>query len=63
MEEKRLARFDTIITGGTVVRAVDKMRGDVAIKDKKVVALGHELGDSLRIIVTRLVPCPNFPAC
>ncbi|HEY5701451.1 MAG TPA: dihydropyrimidinase [Gammaproteobacteria bacterium] len=42
--------FDTIIAGGTVINAVDKMRCDVAIKDGKVVALGQELGDAGRKI-------------
>jgi dihydropyrimidinase len=45
-----VARFDTIITGGTIVTAADKMHCDVAIKDEKVVALGHELGDADRLI-------------
>lgn len=45
-----MARFDTIITGGTIVTAADKMHCDVAIKDEKVVALGHELGDADRLI-------------
>ena len=39
-------RFDTVITNGTVITAVERMRCDVAIKDGKVAALGHDLGDA-----------------
>ena len=42
--------FDTLITGGTVVTAADRMRCDVAIRDGKVVGLGLELGDAERRI-------------
>ena len=39
-------RFDTVITNGTVITAVERMCCDVAIKDGKVAALGHDLGDA-----------------
>ena len=43
-------RFDTVITNGTVITAVERMRCDVAIKDGKVAALGHDLGDAAAVI-------------
>ena len=42
--------FDTLIRGGRVVTAVDAMDCDVAIKDGRIVALGHGLGDAAREI-------------
>ncbi len=41
-----MPEFDTIITNGTVITAVERMHCDVAIKDGRVVALGHDLGDA-----------------
>ncbi len=45
-----MRHFDTLITGGTVVTAVDAVACDLAIKDGKVVALGHQLGEAERVI-------------
>ncbi len=45
-----MSRFDTIISGGTVVTATDAVPCDVAIKGERIVALGHDLGDSERVI-------------
>jgi len=41
-----MAGFDTIITNGTVITATERMECDVAIRDGKVAALGHDLGDA-----------------
>jgi len=38
-------KFDTIIIGGTVVTASDKMRADVGIRDGRILAIGLELTD------------------
>ena len=42
--------FDTIIRGGTVATAADTFRADVAIRDGKIAALGHDLGPADTII-------------
>ena len=36
--------FDTIIRGGTVATAADTFACDIAIRDGRIVALGHDLG-------------------
>ena len=41
-----MAGFDTIIANGTVITATERMACDVAIRDGKVAALGHDLGDA-----------------
>ncbi len=41
-----MSKFDLIISGGTVVTASDMMVADVAIKEGKIEALGHGLGDA-----------------
>src|SRR5215470_15202972 len=35
----------TLITGGTIVTAVDQYRGDVLIEDEKIVLIGSSLAD------------------
>jgi dihydropyrimidinase len=45
-----LGNFDLIVRGGTVATAADTFRSDVAIKDGRVVALGHDLGSADREI-------------
>ncbi len=45
-----MATFDTIIRGGTVVTATDRMDCDVAVRDGRIAALGHDLGDAAREI-------------
>jgi dihydropyrimidinase len=45
-----MAEFDTIISGGTVVTAVEEMQCDIAIKDGRIAALGHNLGNASRTI-------------
>ncbi|MBK0326106.1 dihydropyrimidinase [Rhodobacteraceae bacterium F11138] len=45
-----MAQFDTIITGGTIATASDTFDADVAIRDGKIVALGHDLGAAERVI-------------
>ena len=45
-----MTKFDTIIRNGTVVTAADSMQCDVAIRDGRVVALGHDLGAAEREI-------------
>src|ERR1700755_84064 len=42
--------FDTIIRGGTVVTAADTFACDVGIRDGRIAALGHDLGDAAEII-------------
>ena len=42
--------FDTIIRGGTIATAADTFSCDVAIRDGRIVALGHDLGDANTII-------------
>lgn len=42
--------FDLLICNGTVATASDTFRSDVAIRDGKVVALGHALGEARRVI-------------
>ena len=42
--------FDIIIRGGTVVTAADTFACDVGIRDGKIAALGHDLGDATAII-------------
>jgi len=42
--------FDTIIRGGTVATAADTFACDIAIRDGRVVALGHDLGEAATII-------------
>jgi dihydropyrimidinase len=45
-----MAKFDTLIRGGTVVTERGAVRGDVAIKDGRIAALGDELGAADEII-------------
>jgi dihydropyrimidinase len=42
--------FDTIIRGGTVSTAADTFSCDVAIRDGRIAALGHDLGDAVEVI-------------
>ena len=48
-----MAAFDCIVSGGRLITAVDTMDCDLAIKDGKVAALGHDLGSAERIIDAR----------
>lgn len=45
-----MAPFDIIIKGGTVVTAADSAACDVAIRDGRIAALGHDLGPAERVI-------------
>ena len=45
-----MAAFDTIITGGRLVTAVDTMDCDLAIKEGRIAALGQDLGSAERLI-------------
>jgi dihydropyrimidinase len=45
-----MGEFDVLIRNGTVATAADVSHCEVAIKDGKVAALGHDLGDSPRVI-------------
>jgi dihydropyrimidinase len=45
-----MGEFDILIRNGTVATAADVSHCEVAIKDGRVNALGHDLGDSRRII-------------
>ena len=42
--------FDTIIRGGTVATASDPFSCDLAIKDGRIAALGHDLGEAREVI-------------
>ena len=42
--------FDTIIRGGTVATAADTFACDIAIRDGRIVVLGHDLGEAATII-------------
>lgn len=39
-------KFDMVISGGTVVSASDTFQCDVGIRDGRIAALGHDLGDA-----------------
>ncbi len=41
-----MTKFDTIISNGTIVTAVDSAPCDLAIKDGRIAALGHDLGEA-----------------
>ncbi len=45
-----MPEFDLLIKGGTVATAADTFAADVAIKDGRVAALGHDLGSGSREI-------------
>jgi dihydropyrimidinase len=45
-----MTRFDTIIRGGTVATAADIFSSDIAIRDGRIVALGHDLGSADEMI-------------
>ena len=45
-----MAEFDCIISGGRLITAVDTMDCDLAIRDGKIAALGHDLGSADRVI-------------
>jgi dihydropyrimidinase len=38
--------FDTVILGGTVATASETFRADIALKDGKIAAIGHDLGEA-----------------
>ncbi|WNK19783.1 dihydropyrimidinase [Halomonas piscis] len=41
-----MPRFDTLITNGLITTAVDAYYADIGIKNGRITALGHELGDA-----------------
>ena len=45
-----MSNFDLIIKGGTVATTADTFESDVAIRDGRIVALGHDLGAADRDI-------------
>lgn len=45
-----MAKFDTVITGGTVATASDTFTADIAIRDGKIAAIGTDLGPAERVI-------------
>lgn len=45
-----MTAFDTIVHGGTVVTAIDSVACDIGIRDGRIAALGHELGNADRVI-------------
>ncbi len=48
-----MAEFDLLITGGSVATASDSFAADVAVRDGRIVALGHDLGRARREIDAR----------
>ncbi len=42
--------FDTIIRGGTVATASDTFAADLGIRDGRIAALGHDLGEAAEVI-------------
>ena len=58
--------YDIKITGGTIVDGdkTPRYKGDVGIKDGKIVALGEVSGDADRVIdATGKIVCPGFVDC
>ncbi len=45
-----MPEFDLIVKGGTVATAVDTYAADIAVRDGRIVALGHDLGSATREI-------------
>lgn len=45
-----MAIFDTIIRGGTIATAADTFACDLGIRDGRIVALGHDLGEAAEVI-------------
>ena len=45
-----MSDFDTIVKGGTVATASDTFQSDIAIRDGRVVALGHDIGSADQVI-------------
>ena len=45
-----MAEFDLLITGGSIATASDRFEADVAVRDGRIVALGHDLGSAARTI-------------
>ncbi len=45
-----MGNFDLIVKGGTVATAADTFHSDIAIRDGRVAALGHDLGSAAREI-------------
>lgn len=43
-------KLDTLIRGGTIATASDTFACDIGIRDGRIVALGHELGDATEVI-------------
>ncbi len=45
-----MSEFDLLIKGGTVATAVDIFDADIAVRDGRIVTLGHDLGSATREI-------------
>jgi N-acyl-D-aspartate/D-glutamate deacylase len=64
LEEATMARYDTVITGGTVIdgRMVPRRRADIAIKDGKIAKVGRvDASDADRVLdATGLIVAPGF---
>ena len=45
-----MSDFDLLVRGGTLATAVDTFDADIAIRDGRIVALGHDLGAATREI-------------
>ncbi len=59
-------KYDIKITGGTIIDGdkTPRYKGDVGIKDGKIIALGNAPGDADKIIdATGLIVCPGFVDC
>ncbi len=53
MTQESGAPFDLIVANGVVATASDVFRSDIAVKDGRIVRLGHDLGPALRVIDAR----------
>lgn len=59
-------KYDIKITGGTIIDGTNtpRFRGDVGIKDGKVVAIGDAPGDATNVInASGKIVCPGFVDC
>jgi dihydropyrimidinase len=43
-------QFDTIVAGGTIATASDTFQADIGIRDGRIMAIGHGLGDAAEVI-------------
>lgn len=55
-----MSAFDLIVHGGTLATASETFTADIAVKDGRIAALGHDLGSAVRSIdATDLLVLPG----